>query len=275
VSVEQIHRRTFRQGSRTYFNSSLFFPQEVRRDVFALYGFVRVADDYVDSIPQDSDGFYRFKASYQRALKQGPIGDPIIDAFVELAGRKRFDPAWTEAFLHSMELDLSKKEYDRLEETLEYIYGSAEVIGLFMAKVMDLAPESFPRAEMLGRSMQYINFIRDIDEDRTLGRRYLPLEGTPLESLDPDYVRSRPVQFSEFLRHHLDKYRVWQQEAEEGFHYIPRRYLIPIKTASDMYNWTARTIEKNPLVVFERKVKPSKGRIWWTVLANLLGVGPG
>jgi len=274
MSLEQIHRQTFKQGSRTYFNSSLFFPRSVRRDVFALYGFVRVADNFVDSVPQDSDGFYGFKEAYQRALKEGPVGDPIIDAFVELGGRKDFDPAWTEAFLHSMELDLSKKEYNRLEETLEYIYGSAEVIGLYMARVMDLAPESLPHAERLGRSMQYINFIRDIDEDRTLGRRYLPLEGTPLKSLDPEYVRSHRGEFNEFLRHHLDKYRIWQREAEEGFRYIPRRYLIPIKTASDMYNWTARTIEENPMVVFQRKVKPSKGRIWRTVLANTLGLGP-
>jgi len=274
MSLDQIHRRTFKQGSRTYFNSSIFFPRSVRRDVFALYGFVRVADNFVDSVPQDSDGFYGFKDAYQKALKQGPIGDPIIDAFVELGGRKKFDPAWTEAFLHSMELDLSKKEYNRLEETLEYIYGSAEVIGLYMARVMDLAPESLPHAERLGRSMQYINFIRDIDEDRTLGRRYLPLEGTPLKSLDPEHVRSHRREFNDFLRHHLDKYQVWQREAEEGFRYIPRRYLIPIKTASDMYNWTARTIQENPMVVFQRKVKPSKGRIWRTVLANALGLGP-
>jgi phytoene synthase len=274
VSPEQIHRTTFKQGSRTYFNSSLFFPRAVREDVFALYGFVRVVDDFVDSVPQNPEGYYAFKEAYRRAQKQGPVGDPIIDAFVELERRKSFEPAWTEAFLHSMELDLSKKEYNRLEETLEYIYGSAEVIGLFMAKVMDLAPESFPHAERLGRSMQYINFIRDIDEDRSLGRRYLPLEGTPLESLEREYVQSHPDQFNEFLRNHLDRYRIWQREAEEGFRYIPRRYLIPIKTASDMYNWTARTIEGNPMVVFQRKVKPSKARIWAAVLANALGMGP-
>jgi phytoene synthase len=274
VAIEEIHYTTFKQGSRTYFNSSLFFPRAVRRDVFALYGFVRVADNFVDSVPQDGEGFYAFKSSYQRALQKGPIGDPIIDGFVELSRRKGFDPAWAEAFLHSMELDLTKKEYNRLEETLEYIYGSAEVIGLYMAKVLDLAEASHPHAERLGRSMQYINFIRDIDEDRTLGRRYLPLEGTPLESLERGYVRSHPQEFDQFLRHHLDKYRNWQREAEEGFRYIPRRFLIPIKTASDMYNWTARTIQKDPMVVFERKVKPSKGRIWRTVLANLLGMGP-
>jgi len=271
VSLERIHYETFKRGSRTYFNSSLFFPKTVRRDVFALYGFVRVADNFVDSTPQDAEGFRSFKETYHSAWNGRPANDPIIDAFVELGRRKNFDPAWTEAFLHSMELDLSKREYNSLEETLEYIYGSAEVIGLYMVKLMDLAPESYPHAERLGRSMQYINFIRDIDEDRTLGRRYLPLEGMPLKSLDREYVQHHPEQFAEFLRHHLDKYRVWQREAEAGFRYIPRRYLIPIKTASDMYNWTARTIERDPMMVFRRKVKPSKPRILLCILGNVLG----
>jgi phytoene synthase len=274
VSLEPIHYTTFKQGSKTYFNSSLFFPAAVRRDVFALYGFVRVADNFVDSVPQDPDGFHRFEQSYRKAWQEGQVGDPIIDAFVELGRRKDFDPAWTDAFLHSMELDLQKKEYDTLDETLEYIYGSAEVIGLYMARLLDLVPASYPHAERLGRAMQYINFIRDIDEDRTLGRRYLPLEGTPLKKLDRDYVRSHPRQFSEFLRHHLSMYEQWQREAEQGFRYIPRRYLIPIKTASDMYNWTAGRIEEDPMIVFQRKVKPSKLRIWGTVLANALEAGP-
>jgi phytoene synthase len=273
VSLEEIHYTTFKQGSRTYFNSSLFFPGKIRRDVFALYGFVRVADNFVDSVPQDPEGFYRFKDAYHKAWQGKASGDPIIDAFVELGRRKAFDPAWTEAFLHSMELDLSKKEYNSLEETLEYIYGSAEVIGLYMAKVMDLAADAHPHAERLGRAMQYINFIRDIDEDRTLGRRYLPLKGTPLKALDRTYVQDHPEEFREFLRHHLAKYKVWQQEAERGFRYIPRRYLIPIKTASDMYNWTARRIEEDPMLVFQGKVKPSKLRIWLAVLTNALGVG--
>jgi len=273
VSLEQIHYETFKQGSKTYFNSSLFFPPAVRRDVFALYGFVRVADNYVDSVPQDPEGFHRFTEAYRKALRGSPVGDPIIDAFVELGRRKDFDPAWTEAFLHSMELDLSKKEYNKLEETLEYIYGSAEVIGLFMAKLLDLVPDSYPHAERLGRAMQYINFIRDIDEDRTLGRRYLPLQDTPLKRLDKEYAQNHPEEFNEFLRHHLARYKVWQREAEAGFRYIPRRYLIPIKTASDMYNWTARRIEQEPMLVFQRKVKPAKLRIWLAVLANALGVG--
>jgi phytoene synthase len=268
MSVQPVHYQTFKAGSKTYFNSSLFFPRAAREDVFALYGFVRVADNFVDSVPQDPAGFHRFREAYEQALAGRPSGDPIIDAFVELAGRKGFDPKWTGAFLHSMEMDLTKRDYDRLEETLEYIYGSAEVIGLYMARLLDLDPEAHPYAELLGRSMQYINFIRDLDEDRTLGRRYLPLRDTPLSSLEPDYVRAHPREFQAFLRHHLSYYKQWQREAEKGFRYIPRRSRIPIKTASDMYNWTARRIEADPLIVFERKVKPSRGRILVRILRN-------
>jgi phytoene synthase len=269
--MNRLHRDTFQSGSKTYFNSSLFFPAPVRRDVFALYGFVRVADNFVDRVPQDGEGFRRFAAAYRRAAQGRPAGDPLIDSFLELARRKGFDPAWTDAFLHSMELDLSKSSYDTLEQTLQYIYGSAEVIGLFMARVLELPEVSHPHARLLGRAMQYINFIRDIDEDRGLGRRYLPLEGSPLESLDPETARRRPEAFREFLRRHLALYKGWQAEAEAGYRYIPRRYLIAVKTAADMYNWTARRIERDPLVVFRRKVKPSRGRILLQVAVNALG----
>ena len=184
--IPAVQARVFKAGSTTYFNSSLFFPRKMRADVFALYGFVRVADDLVDAIPQDAVGFARFVARYRAARVGTPAEDPIIDDFVALAQRLDFDPAWTDAFLASMEADLTKRIYRTEEEALEYIYGSAEVIGLFMAKIMRLPEESHPAARMLGRAMQFINFIRDVAEDTELGRRYLPLErgGAPLLALD-------------------------------------------------------------------------------------------
>ena len=154
--MNAIHKQTFKKGSKTYFNSSLFFPEAIRRDVFTLYGFVRVADDYVDQVPQDAKGFYAFKERYQRALAGEQTGDLIIDSFVALSERKKFPQEWAEAFLSAMEADLSKKKYPTVEASLEYIYGSAEVIGLFMARIMNLEEESYWSARMLGRAMQYI-----------------------------------------------------------------------------------------------------------------------
>lgn len=272
MSVDTLHYRTFKAGSKTYFNSSLFFPENVRKDVFALYGFVRVADDFVDGVPQDRTGFLELKRRYDRALAGHASGDPIVDSFVDLLHRREFEHEWVEAFLSAMNMDLYKKEYDDLEETLQYIYGSAEVIGLFMARILDLPEDSLWAARMQGRAMQYINFIRDIDEDVGLGRRYLPLEDSGLSSLDRDSAHSQPDAFKRFVELHLGRYRMWQEEAETGYGFIPTRYLIPIKTASDMYNWTAHRIGDDPFVIFRQKVKPAKSRILLQVLKNAVGV---
>jgi 15-cis-phytoene synthase len=271
-----VQTQVFKAGSTTYFNSSLFFPAAMRTEVFALYGFVRVADNLVDAVPQDAEGFTQFVARYRAALVGTPAGDPIIDDFVELSWRLDFDSAWTDAFLASMEADLHKKVYRTEAETLDYIYGSAEVIGLFMAKVMRLPEESFHAAKRLGRAMQFINFIRDAAEDTVLGRRYLPLEIDGVRLLDvPDdwlptreWAREHPAEWTAFLRGHLARYAVWQAEAEAGYRFIPWRARMAVRTAGDMYNWTARQIAADPMVVFARKVKPPRGRILWQALWN-------
>ena len=268
MAEARVQEAVFRKGSRTYFTSSLFFPAGVRADVAVLYGFVRTADDFVDATPQDPAGFRQFRTRYASALAGTPAGDAIIDDFVQLMSRRRFDPAWVEAFLDAMEADLSKRTYDSLEETLGYIYGSAEVIGLFMARILDLPESAWTAARLLGRAMQYINFIRDVDEDRRLGRRYLPVAHTPLPSLDAASALAHPRELGSFMAYHLALYRGWQREAEKGFALIPWRFRIPIKTASDMYKWTARQIERRPGIVFQHKVKPPKSRIIVQALSN-------
>lgn len=270
----EVHRQVFRDGSKTYFNSSLFFPPEIRDDVFILYGFVRIADNYVDSVPQRPDEFHSFVERYHSAMRGSATGDTIVDSFVELSQRTRFDPGWTDAFLHSMELDLTKKVHATVDEMLEYVYGSAEVIGLYMARILGLDPAADHAATMLGRAMQVINFIRDIDEDNGFGRTYLPIGESALPDLLEQTARDNREQFVGFLRHQLDRYRRWQAEAELGYAWIPHRYLVPIKTAADMYNWTAAQIESDPFVVYRRKVKPTRSRIVLRVLGNFIAPGP-
>ncbi len=264
------HQDVFRRGSTTYFNASRFFPPEARDDVYVLYGFVRVADDFVDRVPQDEEGFRQFVRQYQDAVAGKESGVEIIDSFVELGDRKRFDPAWADAFLQSMEWDLSRSVYRSIEETLAYIYGSAEVIGLYMARILDLPDEAAEPARMLGRAMQYINFIRDIHEDNRLGRTYLPIGETSLGSLDEAQARENADEFRRFISAQLERYTGWQRAAEDGYRFLPPTYRAPIKTAGDMYNWTARSIERDPFVVYRRTVKPGKLRILATGLANRL-----
>ncbi|MFW5693875.1 MAG: phytoene/squalene synthase family protein [Alkalispirochaeta sp.] len=270
MEMAAVHRETFREGSKTYFNSTRFFPEPIRTDVFLLYGFVRTADNYVDAIPQDAEGFENMVATYYAALSGTPADDPIIDGFVELSRRYEFEERWTEAFLKAMRMDLYKRVHATLEESLEYMYGSAEVIGLFMGKIMGLSTEASHAARLLGRAMQYINFIRDIAEDNTFGRTYLPITETTLPDVSREHAEADPEEFNRFIRAQLHRYLHWQAEAEAGYDLIPRRYRIPIKTAGDMYKWTGQVIYQNPSIVFERKVKPRRSRIVMTGLLNAL-----
>ena len=263
----------FQQGSKTMFYSSIFFPKMIRKDVFVLYGFVRTADDLVDTPYQDKAEFYRFKEKYKQAQCGITTGDIVIDSFAELEKRKNFDPKWTEAFLYSMEMDLTKKTYDTVDDVLEYVYGAAEVMGLYMVNILGLNKKSYIFSRYLGRALQCINAIRDIAEDHEFGRSYLPisdLDEYGLESLDYDYTRHHPKQFSEFMKAQISRYCQWQEIAEKGYQYVPKRYLIAVKTVSDMYNWTAEQIIKNPYIVYEEKVKPIVFRIITAVLGNTI-----
>jgi phytoene synthase len=275
MKIDKTIYTIFKKGSRTYFYSTVFFPKAVKKDVFTLYSFLRKADDYVDSIPQDAQRFYDFKDRYHEAKKGSVTGDVVIDSFRELTIRKNFDEGWIDAFLNSMEMDIYKSTYENMDELRNYLFGSSEVVGLFMAKIIGLETESYTAARHLGRSMQYINFIRDIAEDIDLGRIYFPqedLEEFKLENLDQKITQTKPENFKAFVRKQLQTYQSWQIEAEKGFSYIPYRYLIPIKTASDMYKWTAAQIEKDPFIVYKKKVKPSTPKIVFNVFSNSLGL---
>lgn len=256
--------KIFKRGSRTYFYNSIFFPKKIREDVFGLYSFVRKADNMVDSQPQKAQEFYRMRENYKRARAGERTGDIVVDYFSDLIDKKGFEEEWVDSFLRSMEMDLTKKNYRDFDELDEYIYGSAEVIGLFMARTLGLRDEAFPHARFLGKAMQYVNFIRDIPEDLNFGRQYIPMDQLSengLVSLDFDEVSMNRKGFIDLIRSQIDIYNDWQNYAEKGFRYIPRRLLIPIKNASEMYKWTGKVIYRDPMIVFKKKVKPSIPRI--------------
>lgn len=267
-------RRIFRKGSKTYFWSSLFFPKKIRQDVFKLYSFVRVVDDMVDQTPQDEKGLRYIERTWKtrRPRAVHDIKDRVLRNIIDLTKKYHFEPAWIDAFLRSMRSDVSATEYKKLNDSLGYVYGSAEVIGLMMAKVLGLSDEATKGARLQGRAMQWINFCRDIDEDLGLGRCYFPdsdLRKFRLPDLTPQTANKKPVAFAQFMQYQLDRYEAWQAQADEYYRYIPRRLRIPIRTASSMYRWTADQIRQDPLIVYRQKVKPRKRQIIATVLRNI------
>ncbi len=103
----------FSQGSRTYATSSIFFPKHIREKVTILYAWVRTADNFVDSTPQDKKGFIEFRKASEAALRSKKTGNTVIDEFATLTHECAFEYAWIRSFLDAMEADLTKKQYSR------------------------------------------------------------------------------------------------------------------------------------------------------------------
>jgi 15-cis-phytoene synthase len=270
--MTQLEQRIFRQGSTTYYWSARFFPKSVRNDVMRFYSFVRVVDDYVDALPPRSVAFRQLYESWQRMNTDGTTAltsadtteERIVKNIVSLSRTHHFEPSWVPAFWAAMQADLKHQPYQRLQDTLRYTYGSAEVIGLMLCHILRLPTAAYTPAALQGRAMQWINFIRDIAEDNELGRLYFPQEDLQRFEL-PDLHRRgaelRPEAFTAFMRFQVDRYRRWQREASKGHHYLPRRLRLPVRTAVDMYDWTAECIARDPFIVFSYKVKPTPSRV--------------
>lgn len=262
-------QQVFQSGSTTYYTASRFFSPVIREKVTTLYAFVRVADNYIDQLPEKTQDFQKFVAEYHAELQHSGKARSVVKNFVSLVRETNIKPEWVDAFLNSMIQDTTKKTYANLRELEDYIYGSADVIGLMMARIFGVDPKHDLAARQLGKAMQYCNMLRDIDEDFQLGRVYIPqtvLRRFGLLPFSQEQVCRKPEQFRLLMRQELERCLRWFDQAEEGFVAIPRRERVAVKTATAMYRWTATTIHRNPQLVFQKKLKPNKLRIIMTAL---------
>ena len=156
--------------------------KSIRNDIYNIYGFVRFADEIVDSF-HDYDKqelFKRFSENLELALKDKISLNPILNSFQHTFHTYKIDKNLVDAFMHSMQLDLHKSTYLTDGEYKTYIYGSADVVGLMCLKVFvngdDEKYEALKDAAMsLGSAFQKVNFLRDLKADfEGLNRSYFP-----------------------------------------------------------------------------------------------------
>jgi phytoene/squalene synthetase len=155
--------------------------RDLRAPIYSIYGFVRFADEIVDTFHQfDKKSLLdRFREDTYRAIEEGISLNPILNSFQEVVNRYGIERDVIDAFLHSMEMDLDKSEYDRAQYE-KYILGSAEVVGLMCLSVYtegdkEQYNELKHSAMKLGSAFQKVNFLRDLKADyESLGRTYFP-----------------------------------------------------------------------------------------------------
>jgi phytoene synthase len=167
-----------------------FLHKQFQDPIYSIYGFVRFADEIVDSFHDynKKELLSEFKAETYRSIERGISLNPVLNSFQYVVNKYDIDLKLIETFLKSMEMDLEKKEYDA-EGYKEYILGSAEVVGLMCLKVFVNGDKTkydqlSPFAMSLGSAFQKINFLRDLHADYLgMGRVYFP--NIELTKLDP------------------------------------------------------------------------------------------
>jgi phytoene/squalene synthetase len=154
----------------------------IRQDIYNIYGFVRLADEIVDTF-HDYDKeqlFALFENDMDNALRDGISLNPVLNAFQHTVAKYQIPRHLINSFMKSMRADLYKKEYKNVAEYNEYIYGSADVVGLMCLKVFtgndEAKYEQLKEPAMrLGSAFQKINFLRDLKDDTEgLDRNYFP-----------------------------------------------------------------------------------------------------
>lgn len=157
------------------------FDKKYRDPIYAIYGFVRYADEIVDTFHHHNKAelFSSFKQDTYKAIELGISLNPVLHSFQLTINKYKIPHQLIEAFLKSMEMDLDKSKYEQ-HSYEEYIYGSAEVIGLMCLMIfcegdIDKYNKLTPFARSLGSAFQKINFLRDIKSDfQERGRVYFP-----------------------------------------------------------------------------------------------------
>ena len=166
----------------TSFSSAIrLLHQDMRKPIYNIYGFVRFADEIVDTFHEYDKGslLADFEKETYAAIERGISLNPILNSFQQTVNEYNIDHRLIDAFFHSMEMDLSQKKYDT-RNFGEYVYGSAEVVGLMCLYVFcegkkDLYERLKLSARSLGAAFQKVNFLRDIKADyNDLSRMYFP-----------------------------------------------------------------------------------------------------
>lgn len=155
--------------------------KSIHRPIYGIYGFVRFADEIVDSFHDfnKADLLRNFREDTFKAIKDKISLNPILNEFQRVVNTYGVEHSWIDTFLKSMEMDLDEKHHDTMSYS-DYILGSAEVVGLMCLHVFVNGDQSEferlkPYGMSLGSAFQKINFLRDIKADyETLGRTYFP-----------------------------------------------------------------------------------------------------
>ena len=267
-SYEECKRLNALHG-KTYYLATLLLPAAKRPPVHALYGFARYADEIVDDLastltPEEKAVALRtWGDSVLADLRLGKSDDLIGRALVDTVTKYSIPLEYFDAFMVSMEMDLTVTRYKTYEDLMTYVYGSAVVIGLEMLPILGYSdPRAIEAATALGTAFQLANFIRDIGEDIDRGRIYMPLDDLARFGVSEEMLLKRQLtpEIVEAIKYQIARVRELQDTAEAGIQYLDPISRPCIRAASELYCGIVDEIEANGYDIFNTRATTSTWR---------------
>jgi 15-cis-phytoene synthase len=264
ITLEQSYARCKQLNRRygtTYFWSTHLLPAVKRHHVHALYGFCRYADDIVDDLGSTATTAEReaalndFGHRFFVDLGRGSSDDAVLKAVVHTVKAFDIDPDCFRRFLRSMAMDFTVETYETFEDLLDYMDGSAAVIGEMMVPILEpLSPEAFEHARELGNAFQLSNFWRDVNEDLDRGRVYIPQEDLRKFGADP-WLRKVTPEWRELMAFEIARTREIYASADLGIPMLPPASARCIRGARALYSGILTEIENAGYDVFTSRVR--------------------
>lgn len=241
-SVSNKTNRSITKSYSTSFSLAVSMLQPgIRTAIYNIYGFVRIADEIVDSFENCDQEllFNELEANLETALEQGTSSNPVLHGFVNAVHTFNIEKRHIDAFMKSMRADLYKSKYNSTHETDEYIYGSAKVVGLMCLKVFVNGDQNLylkleKSAMDLGSAFQKVNFLRDLKAD--------------FEDLDRTYFHDfDKTTFDETIKQKIIKdIELDFKNALIGIKQLPGRSQLAVWLAFTYYRKLLRKIQATP-----------------------------
>jgi len=265
------------RGSKSFGAASRLFEPAMRDDVTLLYAWCRHCDDLTDGqelgqgliSTASKQSIDRLRFESLRALDGQPCSDLAFRALAELARRRSIPKQLVEAHILGFELDVAGWQPETLDDTLQYCYHTAGTVGIMMAGIMGVEDAAtLHRASDLGIAFQLTNIARDVVEDATAGRSYLPKEwrsraGLEIADLADPAHRDQVFTLTQRLIEEAESY---YHSAEIGIRALPRRAAWAVATAHAVYRDIGRQISKQGPSALHRRSYTRRTRKLWRML---------
>jgi 15-cis-phytoene synthase len=256
--------------SRTFYMAASLMPADKRQAVYALYAFCRVCDDLVDKGSGNIKAHLnRWRSRLDDCVQTGQ--DAVAVAWADTRYRHQIPWRYAEQLIQGLSQDLVQTRYNSFPQLAAYCYGAASTVGLMSMHIVGYSgPEAIPYAVQLGVALQMTNILRDVGEDLTAGRIYLPLQELEAFGIDEDNLSEGKVtpQWREFMKFQIHRVRQLYSESMLGIAYLDPGGRFSIAAAAELYRLILDKIEQNDYDVFNQRASVGK----WGKVSRLPGI---